>query len=98
MCSSDLSQVARKTALAAAEIRRADTILHYLYERPVDQPGAYSGQIADLAWQIVVSPIPSERADSTLRLCHIEYRVKGRASGRVYAAATDKVCSQDLNS
>ena len=62
------SQVARKTALAAAEIRRADTILHYLYERPVDQPGAYSGQIADLAWQIVVSPIPSERADSTLRL------------------------------
>jgi hypothetical protein len=88
------SQVARKAALAADEMRRADRVLNYLVERAAGFSGRRSGQMSGLLWQVDVSSDSVILAQSETRLCRLTFRVQSQASGRVFTASTERFCTE----
>lgn len=84
-------QQADRTAKAALEARRAQTLLAYLLETTPRAFAEREGEGEGFTWRVETDATGAERP---IEVCHLRAVLHSQASGRTYAAATLQTCPE----
>lgn len=82
-------QQAGRTANAAGEARRAQTLLVYLLETSPRVLEPREGEVEGFSWRVEMDATGAERP---IEVCRRSATLHARTSGRTYAAATLETC------